>query len=75
MTAPPGDGRTVAVVRGAGAVLEEEISEDGTIRMRVRMSPGALGLMRRKAGSQAVFAAADEAASAWLGLAQDVETD
>ncbi len=75
VTAPPGDGRTVAVVRGAGAVLEEEVSEDGTVRMRVRMSPGALGLMRRKAGPNATFAAADDAAGAWLGLAQGSETD
>ncbi|MGB0331017.1 MAG: hypothetical protein ACPGPE_04285, partial [Planctomycetota bacterium] len=75
VTAPPGDGRTVAVVRGAGAVLEEEVSEDGTVRMRVRMSPGALGLMRRKAGPNAAFAAADEAAGAWLGLAQGSGTD
>jgi len=75
VAAPPGDGRTVAVVRGAGAVLEEEVSEDGTVRMRVRMSPGALGLMRRKAGPNARFAAADEAAGAWLGLAQESGTD
>ena len=70
ITAPPGDGRTVAVVRGAGAVLEEEVSEDGAIRMRVRMSPGALGLVKRKVGPDARFEAADAAAGAWLGLEQ-----
>ena len=50
--------------------MEEEVSEDGTIRMRVRMSPGALGLMKRRVGPEAAFAAADEAAGTWLGLEQ-----
>ena len=31
--------------------------------------------MRRKAGPDATFAAADEAAGAWLGLAQGSGTD
>ena len=68
--APPGDGRTVAVVRGAGAVLEEEVSEDGAVRMRVRMSPGALGLVKRKVGPEATFSPADDAARGWLGMEQ-----
>lgn len=51
--AAPGDGRTVAMVRGAGAVLEEDVAEDGAMRLRVRLSPGALGLLRRRVGPTA----------------------
>ncbi|MEM6569430.1 MAG: GTPase HflX [Planctomycetota bacterium] len=66
----PGDGRTVALVRGAGAVQEEDVSEDGAMRMRVRLSPGALGVLRRKVGGAARFVAADESSAMWLGMDQ-----
>lgn len=46
--AAPGDGRTVAFVRGSGAILEEDVAEDGAMRMRVRLSPGALGVLKRQ---------------------------
>ena len=67
----PGDGRTVAMVRGFGAVLEEDVAEDGAMRMRVRVSPGALGVLRRKAGEGARFVAADEASEMWLGACRE----
>ena len=45
----PGDGRTVALVRSSGAVLEEDVADDGAMRMRVRLSPGALGVLKQRA--------------------------
>ena len=49
----PGDGRSIAMVRGAGAILEEEVEEDGAMRLRVRLSPGALGVLTRQIGRRA----------------------
>lgn len=51
--AEPGDGLTVAVVRRSGAMLEEDVSEDGAMRMRIRLSPGALGVLKREVGPSA----------------------
>ncbi|MEL6429212.1 MAG: GTPase HflX [Planctomycetota bacterium] len=47
----PGEGRAVALVRGAGAVLEEDVAEDGAMRQRVRLSPGAFGVLKRQLGA------------------------
>ncbi|MEM6674954.1 MAG: GTPase HflX [Planctomycetota bacterium] len=66
----PGDGRTVALVRGAGAVLEEDVAEDGAMRIRVRLSPGALGVLKQRATRTARIEPADDAGSMWLGLDQ-----
>ncbi|MEM8711840.1 MAG: hypothetical protein AAGG01_12880 [Planctomycetota bacterium] len=49
----PGDGRTVAFVRSMGALLEEEVEDDGRMRLRVRLSPGALGVLKREVGEGA----------------------
>ncbi|MEZ6018252.1 MAG: GTPase HflX [Planctomycetota bacterium] len=46
----PGDGRSIAAVRGAGAIEEETVDEDGTMHIRLRMSEGALGVLRRNLG-------------------------
>ncbi len=51
--AAPGDGRTVAFVRSSGAIIEEDVEEDGAMRMRVRLSPGALGVLKRQVSSEA----------------------
>jgi 50S ribosomal subunit-associated GTPase HflX len=47
---PPGDGRSIALVRSAGAVDEERFDDDGTMHVRLRLSAGALGLLRRQLG-------------------------
>lgn len=57
--AEPGDGRTVAAVRSMGALLEEEVHEDGSMRLRVRLSPGALGVLKRQVGNGARIETAD----------------
>ena len=46
------DGRTISFVRGHGAVLEEEWSDTAMVRMRARLSPRALGNLRRLAGRE-----------------------
>lgn len=53
----PGDGRTVAFVRSSGAILEEDVEENGAMRMRVRLSPGALGVLKRQVSPGARFEA------------------
>jgi len=48
---PVTDGRSVARARAHGALLEEELDEDAcVVRLRVRLSPGALGNLRREMG-------------------------
>ncbi len=49
---PAADGRTAAMVRSYGAILEEEILAGATVRLRARMTPGALGNLRRSAGEE-----------------------
>ena len=49
----PGQGRVVALVRGAGAVIEEDVAEDGSMRQRLRLSPGAFGVLKRQVGDAA----------------------
>ena len=55
----PGDGKTVAAVRSMGALLEEEVSDDGSMRIRIRLSPGALGILKRQVGQAARIETAD----------------
>jgi GTP-binding protein HflX len=47
---PLGDGRTAAAVRRAGALVEEETLGTERLRLRARLSDGALGNLRRGAG-------------------------
>jgi GTP-binding protein HflX len=47
VTLPIGDGRTLASLRRAGAVLEQETIEDRLLRVRLKLSDGALGNLRR----------------------------
>ena len=49
------DGRTAAAVRATGALLEQELLEADQLRMRVRLSAGALGSLRRRVGTDAVI--------------------
>ena len=37
----------------AGAILEEDVEEDWAMRLRVRLSPGALGVLTRQIGRRA----------------------
>ncbi len=46
----PGDGRSIAAVRSSGAIENEEVEEDGTMHIQLRMSPGAFGVLRRQLG-------------------------
>ncbi len=59
---PVTDGRTLASVRAAGGLMEEEVLEETTMRLRVRLSAGALGLLRQRTGSHARFAPVVEGA-------------
>jgi GTP-binding protein HflX len=52
---PPGDGRSIAAVRSAGAVDDEQVDDDGTMHIRLRLSAGALGLLRRQLGPGATY--------------------
>jgi GTP-binding protein HflX len=47
------DGRSAAAVRRAGAVEQEEVLGDSELRLHLRLSPGALGNLRRTIGSRA----------------------
>ena len=56
VTVPYADGRTVASVREQGLVLSEEcLGDDGGLLLKVRVPEGALGNLRRAAGSGARF--------------------
>jgi GTP-binding protein HflX len=52
---PLADGRTAAAVRRAGALLEEQTLGTERLRLRVRLSDGALGSLQRGAGSEVRF--------------------
>jgi GTP-binding protein HflX len=51
----PGDGRSIAAIRSAGALDEETCDEDGTMHFRLRLSDGALGTLRRHLGPGATL--------------------
>ncbi len=59
---PVTDGRTLAAIRAAGGLMEEECLEETTMRLRVRLSAGALGLLQQKTGASARFAPVPESA-------------
>ncbi|TDJ69254.1 MAG: GTPase HflX [Planctomycetota bacterium] len=50
VTIPTSDGRTIALLKSYGAVLEEECLGDVSLRIRARLGEGALGNLRRQAG-------------------------
>ncbi len=52
---PLSDGRSVAAVRRAGGLLEQETVEDTHLRLRCRLSSGALGALRRECGADVRF--------------------
>ncbi|HPF13886.1 MAG: GTPase HflX [Planctomycetes bacterium] len=52
---PVTDGRTIAIVRSMGGVQEEECLEEATMRFRVRLSAGALGVLRQRTHGTAHF--------------------
>jgi len=52
---PVTDGKTLAQVRAAGGLMEEECLEETTMRLRLRLSDGALGLLRQRMGEDARF--------------------
>jgi len=52
---PIADGRLDSAVRKLCTPLEDEVSDDGEHRLRVRLTEGALGNLRRHAGKDAHF--------------------
>ena len=52
---PVSDGRSAAAVLSTGALLEQETIGDDQLRMRLRLSQGALGSLRRRVGTEAVI--------------------
>jgi len=52
---PLADGRSVAAVRRAGALIEEEVIGDTELRVRCRVSPGAYGSLRRECSKDVRF--------------------
>ena len=52
---PVTDGRTIALLRSMGGLMEEECLEEETMRLRLRLSDGALGLLEQRAAGNARF--------------------
>lgn len=53
---PLSDGKTFSIVKSMGGFIEEEcLEEEATMRMRLRLSHGSLGMLQQKAGDQARF--------------------
>ena len=52
---PVTDGKTIAFMRSMGGLLEEEILEQETMRLRLRLSEGAMGLLQTRAQGNARF--------------------
>jgi GTP-binding protein HflX len=55
VTVPLADGRSIAAVRSLGALQEEELLGDEALRLRLRLSDGALGALRRATGGDVLF--------------------
>lgn len=55
ITMPAGDGRLDAAVRRLCAPIEDEITDSGEHRLRVSLTEGALGNLRRHAGTHVRF--------------------
>lgn len=67
----PGDGRSIAAVRSAGAVDDEQVDDDGAMHIRLRLSAGALGMLRRQLGPGATCELNAAAPSAESGPSGD----
>ena len=52
---PVTDGKTIAMVSSVGGLIEQECQEETTMRMRLRLSDGALGVLRRQVGTAVEF--------------------
>ncbi len=52
---PLEDGRSHALVKGTGAVLEESVIDDAFLRLRLRISEGALGKLMRSVSKSVRF--------------------
>jgi GTPase len=63
---PLADGRTAAAVRRSSAVLEEETLGEESLRLRIKLSEGALGTLRRVAGPGVEFRTIEAPAVAWF---------
>jgi hypothetical protein len=68
---PLADGRSAAAVRRSGAVLQEETLETDRLRLRVKLSQGALGNLRRALGNVASFELVDGGQLSELALPED----
>jgi GTP-binding protein HflX len=55
VTLPIADGRTLAALRRSGAVLAQETIEDQWLRVRLKLSEGALGNLRRSSPRDVAF--------------------
>ena len=69
VSVPAADGRTAAAVRRLGALEKETVDEDGGRRLRVRISEGGLGTLKRIASEDVRF----EVVEAGPGLREDPE--
>ncbi len=49
---PPSEGRALARVRSSGGIVEEQLHEDGSIVLQVRMTESALGNLQRELGDR-----------------------
>jgi GTP-binding protein HflX len=56
---PLADGRSAAAARRAGALLTEELIGETHLRFRLKLSPGALGVLYRECGAGVSITAAD----------------
>ena len=56
---PLADGRSAAAARRAGALLAEELIGETHLRFRLKLSPGALGVLYRECGAGVSITAAD----------------
>ena len=52
VTVPAADGRSAAACRRAGALIEQETLGDTHLRFRIKLSPGALGVLYRDIGPE-----------------------
>ena len=71
---PPEQGRLVAHVQALGGILEQEFEEDGTLRVRARMSPGALGRIEREGGRAVEIRVLEEPRTRRLDGGDEAET-
>lgn len=62
VTVPTSDGRTLAALRRVGAIKEEVYLDDTRVRLRLRISDGDLGGLRRTAGEGVQFDVVERAA-------------